>query len=366
MEPNLQPLLHDLVTTACAPTCALSGRDGQIRATGVHGVFRADLRVLASALVAVDGREPDPIGYAPEGPGSARFVGLARNLGDPGPDPTVRLDRLRRMRPDGMLEEIRIRSTAEASVAFTLTIDIACDLAPIEAVKSGGTAAPRQPQPVPDGLRWSWVDGSVTVTGDAASVEVAAARLAWAVRLAPGESATLRWRVRVADRSAMVAAPTGPVEWARPAVTADDRRLVRLLGQALDDLETLRLVPAEAASTVESGRDTFLGAGVPWFLTLFGRDSIWAARMMLPLGTELAAGTLRLLAARQGRAVDRNTGEAPGKIMHELRRHRLVLSGQNIALPATYFGTVDATPLWISLLHDAWRWGMPAEQVASL
>jgi hypothetical protein len=101
--------------------------------------------------------------------------------------------------------------------------------------------------------------------------------------------------------------------------------------------------------------DAFLAAGSPWFFTLFGRDSIWAARLLLPFGWELAAGTLRALAAFQGRTVDPRTAEAPGKIPHELRR------GGSL-----YYGSIDATPLWICLLHDAWRWGMPDEQVRVL
>jgi glycogen debranching enzyme len=86
--------------------------------------------------------------------------------------------------------------------------------------------------------------------------------------------------------------------------------------------------------------------------------------MMLPLGTEVAAGTLRALAHRQGVRPDARTGEAPGKIMHELRRAGAV--SDVTRLPAAYYGTVDATPLWISLLHDAWRWGLPEADVAAL
>ncbi|GLI00410.1 amylo-alpha-1,6-glucosidase [Phytohabitans aurantiacus] len=330
----LQPLLHDLVPTTAAPTTTLSGRDGQIRATGVQGVFHADTRVLAEARLLVDGREPEPIQYAPDGPGAARFVSLARWLGDPIPDPTVRIDRYRRVVPGGLAEEIRISSTASVPVRATVTLEIASDMAPMEAVKSGTTAAPTE------GV-------SLTVTPERR----------WEVDLPPRGSTTLRWELRVDDPGAVVSAPHGPVEWARPEVTAADHRLTRLLDQSLDDLASLRLT---------DGHGTFLGAGVPWFLTLFGRDSIWAARMLLPLGTELAAGTLRVLARRQGRTDDPNSEEAPGKIMHELRRRELHLVSRGIVLPPTYFGTVDATPLWVSLLHDAWRWGMPAAEVEAL
>jgi len=93
--------------------------------------------------------------------------------------------------------------------------------------------------------------------------------------------------------------------------------------------------------------------------------------MLLPLGTDLAAGTLRTLARRQGVRADPVSGEAPGKIMHELRNDdprldRAVHMSSGSRLPATYYGTVDATLLWISLLADAWRWGLDEATVASL
>ncbi|GFJ88934.1 glycogen debranching N-terminal domain-containing protein [Phytohabitans rumicis] len=308
-------------------------------------MFHADARALARASLLVDGREPEPIGYAPAGPGADRFVSVVRWLGDPIPDPTVRVDRLRRVVPGGMSEEIVVSSTADVPVRATVTLEVACDLAPMEVVKSGGSVPPVSPA---DALTWIAHGTTVRVTGDGTA---SGSGLLWDVDLPTRGSATLRWQVRVDDTRAAVAAPSGPIEWSRPEVTADDHRLVRLLDRSLDDLATLRLA--------EQG-DTFLAAGVPWYLTLFGRDSIWAARMLLPLGTGLAAGTLRVLARRQGRRVDAHTGEEPGKIMHELRRDEFT------SLPPAYYGTVDATPLWVSLLHDAWRWGMPADEVAAL
>ncbi|GAA4447841.1 amylo-alpha-1,6-glucosidase [Phytohabitans houttuyneae] len=348
---KLQPLLHDLVTTTVAPTTVLSGGGGQVSGTGVEGVFHADTRVLAEARLLVDGREPDAIGHTAAGPGATRFVSLVRWLGTRIADPTVRIDRTRRVRPGGVAEEIVVSSTADVPVHATVTLDLACDLAPMDVVKSGGTAARLAPV---EPLVWRADGVTVRVTGDGA---VDAERLTWSVDLPTRGSVTLRWQMAVDDPRAMVAAPSGPVEWSRPEVTADDHRLVRLLDRSLDDLASLRLA---------DGGDTYLGAGVPWFLTLFGRDSIWAARMLLPLGTELAAGTLRVLARRQGAREDDRSGEAPGKIMHELRRHDTRHQGEQIELPAAYYGTVDATPLWVSLLHDAWRWGMPAEEVAAL
>jgi glycogen debranching enzyme len=343
---KLQPLLHDLVTTTAAPTTVLSAASGQISGAGVQGLFHADARALSAARLLVGGREPEPIGHTSAGPGATRFVSVVRWLGTPIPDPTVRIDRLRTVAPGGMAEEITVTSTADVPVSANVTLHLACDLAPMDVVKSGGSTerlAPAEPL--------VWRSGGITVT------VVAPEALSWLVDLPSRGSVTLRWEVRIDDPRAIVSAPTGPVEWSRPEVTAADHRLVRLLERSLDDLASLRLA---------DGDDTYLGAGVPWFLTLFGRDSIWAARMLLPLGTDLAAGTLRVLARRQGTRDDDRSGEAPGKIMHELRRGDTRHRAGRIELPAAYYGTVDATPLWVTLLHDAWRWGMPPDEVAAL
>ncbi|MFC0508596.1 glycogen debranching N-terminal domain-containing protein [Micromonospora costi] len=364
-ERQLQPLLHELVGVVLAPTSTLGDAAGQIRPTGVQGVFHADARVLSRAELRVDDREPEGLTRGPAGPHGVRFVGLARWLGDPGPDPTVRVERLRRVSPGGLTEELRIVSTASVPVRATVTVELGCDLAPIEVVKTGGATEPLEAKTgQPGRLVWSAAGITVTVTAegatvDATGVRATAPRLSWPVDLPPRGESVLRWGLTVEDPRAVVVCPPGEPAWSRATLRADDRRLVRLLDRSLDDLRGLRLAETGAPA------DVFLGAGVPWFLTLFGRDSLWAARMMLPLGTDLAAGTLRVLARRQGTRVDPASGEAPGKILHELRRHEFA-PGDGLRLPPAYYGTVDATMLWVNLLHDAWRWGLPADQVEPL
>jgi glycogen debranching enzyme len=135
--------------------------------------------------------------------------------------------------------------------------------------------------------------------------------------------------------------------------------LDRWLETARADLESLQLALPDAPDAV------FLAAGAPWFFTLFGRDSIWAARMLLPTGLDLAAGTLKVLARLQGERTDPESGERPGGILHELRRDVNPLH-HGMVLPPRYYGTIDATPLWILLLHDAWRAGLDDGTVREL
>ncbi|HET6986520.1 MAG TPA: amylo-alpha-1,6-glucosidase, partial [Kribbella sp.] len=139
-------------------------------------------------------------------------------------------------------------------------------------------------------------------------------------------------------------------------LTCDDKRVERWISRSLEDVLALQLAV---------GNDRYLGAGPPWYLTLFGRDSLISSGMLIPVDPTLAAGTLRALAAWQGSKVDQDSAEQPGKIPHELRAE-VADHGGGLVLPAAYYGTHDATQLWIITLHKAWRWGMPANEVSEL
>ena len=117
-----------------------------------------------------------------------------------------------------------------------------------------------------------------------------------------------------------------------------------VLEQAVDDLRALLLFTEEGP--VPAG-------GIPWYGAAFGRDSLLTAYMLLPRAPDLAAGVLRYLAARQGRRMDPFRGEEPGKIMHEVRFGELSRTGVFPYHP--FYGSVDATPLFIMLLHELWR-----------
>ena len=352
--------IHPLMATIAAPACALGDRDGQIRPQGVQGLYVSDMRVLHGAVVTVDGKEPICLDGVPAGPNTTRFHGVVLRVGEPSPDPKVRVYRTRTVHADGMDEELVISSTSATPVEATVALRLGADLTSLAAARAGRTGQPLQMRA--DGtVLVTWARGGLTVTLSApgARFDTATGTASWQVRLRNGDQIMLRWLVRVSDQATAFVAPRTPADWSSPAVASPDPRLGRLLGRALDDLDAMRLADAAVPE------DVFVAAGVPWFLTLFGRDSLWTARMLLPLGTGLAETTLRTLAARQGTHVDIGSCEEPGKIMHEVRREeaRPWPKAPRQAGPAIYYGTVDATMLWISLLADAWRWGMPDETV---
>ena len=365
---DLQPLLHDLLVATMAPTQAWSAPDGQVRATGAQGFWAGDLRVLSRAELTVDGREPEVIAAGPAGPGVVEVVLLARGFAARGADPTLRLTRRRQATAGAVRETVVITYAGQDPITVPIAVVLGCDLAPMGDVKAGHrfpalVAHPADTGGVPS-LRWSQDEAStVTLTAPGAQVDLAtpaAPVLTWELEVAPGVPATVTWEVAATRPDAVVGPPSSAASWSVPGLRCDDRRLPALLARSLEDLGTLRMSAGFAPDEV------FLAAGAPWFFTLFGRDSIWAARMLLPLGTELAGGTLRTLAARQGTRTDPETAEQPGKILHEVRSHELPLGEDGRVLPPLYYGTVDATPLWVCLLHDAWRWGLPADQVEAL
>ncbi len=363
---ELQPLLHDLLVAVHAPTQVWSADDGQIRTAGAQGLYHGDTRVLAGARLTVGGDEPETVAAAPDGPGRVRAVLLARTVDGPGADPTARVEREREVTPGGLVERLTLACSTADPVRARLEVLLTPDGTTMDVVKAGMQGDAR-PEVAASGGGWAWraqaqVHAEVTASGATVSAQPdGTLLLTWELEARTGAPARAEWAVAVTEEDGVVAAPRRPEpEWARPRVTADDRRLPALLDQALDDLAMLRMSASFAPD------DVFLAAGAPWFFTLFGRDSLWAARMMLPLGTELAAGTLRTLAALQGTRTDPATAEQPGKILHEVRRAELHIPGEGVVLPPVYYGTVDATPLWVCLLHDAWRWGMPPAEVEAL
>ncbi len=362
-----QPWLHEMCICVDGNATALSSRTGDVDAHAGHGLYVDDVRVLSRFGLEVDGVAPAPVAHGASG-ATAEFLLSARNVGDRGPDPTVEVRRHRRLTPGGMVERVEVTSRAGRAVSCRLVLRLGSDGAEIADVKAGRVGRPAVPAQV-DGRSASFTlprhAATVTFAPDPVSLAAPgdAVEASFDLHVEPGATAGVEVRVgtRRTEPSVLDAEPgSAAVDWSAVRARADDPRLEHLVGTALDDLRHLLLRdPADP-------RDVFAAAGSPWYLTLFGRDSIWAARMMLPFGTELAGGTLRALARRQGTRDDVDSAEQPGKIPHELRRTAYRDPETGLALPPVYYGTVDATALWVSLLAEAWEWGLPEDEVRAL
>jgi glycogen debranching enzyme len=325
----------------------------------IDGIYSADTRVAADVRLEVAGAAPEPIAAERISARTAVFTSLARAADDGAADPRVVVARRRALGSDGFEEVISVANALGHEVEVPVTLSATVGAQSLQRIRAG---VPEKPEgDVADAGGGSCVltasDARADLGAEGAQMEVSGHRVRWSWRLAvpPRGEAHVTWRVRPHAGARAVDGVRGPQAapaWNGVRVTSSDERLSRWVAAALGDLDALRM------TAVAVPDQPFIAAGAPWFFTLFGRDSLWTARFLLPLGTGLAESTLRALAAFQGTRVDTATAEEPGKILHELRAGELVIPGEGITLPPRYYGTIDATPLWICLLHDAWRWGM--------
>ncbi|MFF0268106.1 glycogen debranching N-terminal domain-containing protein [Kribbella sp. NPDC004536] len=346
--------LHELVTALAAPWVVLSPRSGQLTGSGAAGVYARDRRILSRLSVTVDGRDPLPLHAEEQDAATHQYVAMVEGLGDTGHDATVMLYRTRTVDSAGLTERITLVNRSGVPVECRLDVALGTDLAGTAAVRSGAAEALPELAPLPDGpgrIRWESDDTRVVVT--------AVPGVSATPRVEAGAEFTLTLHV-----TADFPKPTTDFSIEPPAertpydvtLSCDDKRVERWLQRSLEDIGALQLA---------TGDDRYLGAGPPWYLTLFGRDSLISSGMLIPVDPKLAAGTLRALAAHQGTKVDADSAEQPGKIPHELRAD-VADHGGGLVLPPVYYGTHDATQLWIMTLHKAWRWGMPADDVRDL
>ncbi|MGZ4535030.1 MAG: glycogen debranching N-terminal domain-containing protein [Nocardioidaceae bacterium] len=353
-RPGLQPLLHDLASCVAAPGLLLASADGQVRRGGVSGWIVDDVRLLDRIEVALEGTDLELVRSATVGADHQDFGYVARGLGDVQLDPTVLVDRTRDLTARSLTERVTVSSVAEAAVDLVVHLDLGSDLGPLAEVRQGVTGDPVPPVASADALTWPGDGRGCTVRFDPPPERVDGGRVTWRARLARGERVTVGFTATTDEPSQFGSGRPAP--WAEDAgVDAPDVRVTRVAAQSLADLAGLLL---------RDGEDRFLAAGSPWYFTLFGRDSLWAARMLVPFGTDLALSTLRTLARRQGRADDPATEEQPGKILHEVRNTELDLGA--MTLPPVYYGTVDATPLFVCTLADAAAWGADPDRVREL
>ena len=335
-------------------TVCVTDDTGELRAEAQQGVYHRDIRVLSRLRLTVDGHQPQLLSSRREGADGAHQVFAAAT--DPHGTPTALL--LRHRRVDGSVRDRYEVRTFAAARNLVVELDLEADFAPL--VKG---ASPRPSSP------WTWDEDPPTLAAgdervgvhvdvDGPAPQVCGSRLRWQVAADPGVPWRLtlrirpRWQGRLVGPMPRTRVLSGGLHLQTPALAWSAS-----VASALADLDALRV-------HLEDLDLRYVGAGAPWFMALFGRDSLIAAWFGLIAGTDLALEVLQALARYQGRQVVPEQLEEPGKILHELRTGGLDVFGVQAGAP--YYGSVDACPLFVWLLGEAYRWGADPARVRTL
>ena len=358
------------VTCVRGDVFVVSDATGDILPGGDQGVYVRDTRFVDRLELLIDGARPSPLIGSSTSPATATFHSYVP-LPDEGPDPVLQVER-RRAVDSTLHEEVRLTNRGRRALRVEVGLRVGTDFAYIFDVRHGRSRDPAEPIEDERGVRFQREDSGdeLLLALDPRPARRDGDTLLVTCDLPPAETRRVCLDVVATDVYGTVQpgqrcdayerSPgflTERSARAGPRVRCSDHRFDRLVERSLNDLGALELADPDDPA------DVFCAAGSPWYLTLFGRDSLWTAFMAAPFDLRLAGGTLRTLARRQGTRHDPETEEQPGKILHEIRRGSLTHRGD---LPPNYYGTIDATPLFVLLAHEAWRWGLPEAQVAAL
>ena len=330
--------LSGQVTLLEGTTFCICESSGDIRPGGSQGLFVRDTRLISKLELSINGHVPEPLTPQSREPFACTF--LSRMPPSDGLADSTLLVTRRRVLNDGMDESITLRNMSSEPLGVTLRIGVQGDFADVFEVKEGRVQtgedlsidaeddAIKLNRRAGDHLRGASITGA---RGGEAELEVSASNLTWhAVVPAHGAWGTslhitpsldgrdlIEFRSEAARNSGT--SNPGPeqrlADWRRqsPLVKASDARLATVFAASTEDLGSLRIFDPEHADRA------VIAAGAPWFMTIFGRDSLITSWMILPLDPSLALGTLRTLASMQGEKSDPATEEQPGKILHEMR-----------------------------------------------
>ena len=356
-------------------TFVVSRRNGDVEAGPgePHGLFHRDTRHLSRWLLTVDGKSLDALSTDDTKSFSARFF-LVPGTGSEYTDATMSVIR-RRMVGDGFFEELTVMNHGTEPVKPQIEIDVGADFADLFQVKDATIDRP--------GKTFARVDDDMLVLGyerggyiretwirpHDGDAELSEEKIVFSPAIEPHGS----WSVWIEIVAAVDGTPAGhdrtryrPGDEPRPhaasrAVIGRHPKLSELLsiapqietdweplyliyGRSLVDLAALRFYPEDES------KGAVPAAGLPWFQTLFGRDSLITSYQSLHIVPELAANTLDLLASLQGIRRDDFRDEEPGRIPHELRFGELTAFKERPHSP--YYGTADATMLFLILLDE--------------
>ncbi|HET7744951.1 MAG TPA: glycogen debranching N-terminal domain-containing protein [Gaiellaceae bacterium] len=343
------------------------------------GLFASDTRFLSRLVVRVDGEAPLLLSSGRMEHFAAAFFTRNRSGGCL-PHDSVSISR-ERFVGSGLQERIRLRNESMERLEFELSLELAADFADIISVKNHDFALgdPEHAAPLPPPAPATLEDGGHSITiedprGDlrtrvrlSRTGRVEDDALVFDVTLDPHE----RWDLNVDVSPVVDGEPTTDSErrdeeretigdavaaWTLrvPRVRGGWESLRRAFDRSIADLAALRM-------RTGGDRRPLFAAGMPWFMTVFGRDTVITSLQTLLLGPELAVGALEALAELQAQVDDPSLDAEPGKIVHEVRGGRAAEFWFE-----RYYGTVDATPLFLVLLSETWRWTDDAALAARL
>jgi glycogen debranching enzyme len=347
------------------------------------GFFAHDTRFLSLLRLTVNGHRPFLLSSARVEYFSAVFYLRNPLAGDLRPD-TLSIAR-RRFVGEGMQDRLVVRNESMEPAAFELGMEFASDFADIMSVKSHDFEFGNpNPDPLPPPVEPEYdeehnqfvlsdgADGARTqlIFSQRGDVEPGVVR--FAIELDPRETWELQLDVvvsldgrelaprlverRFGDEILHVRDSLAAWQLRVPQIRAGWDDLEHSFTQSVSDLASLRI---RSNSRPELGK--LPAAGCPWFMTVFGRDTIITCLQTLLFGTELARGALEALAELQATDDNGAIDAEPGKIVHEVRTGKAAKKWF-----ATYYGTVDATPLYLVLLSEVWRWTADAALVRQL
>jgi glycogen debranching enzyme len=362
-----------LVTLVEGSSFCVSERSGDMSPGHPQGLFFRDTRIISRWDLELDAGPGEVLTVMSHEPYRATFVARVPPIGSQ----TEVLVERRRFIGDGMREDLVVRNIGVRPADLRLRLHVGADFADLFDVKDGR----EQPS---DGVRITTSDGAWRAETSEGPGRRGARVVADGARV-DGDCLELRahveprgtWSTSVFVHPSLDGqelASTFPVDrpweeapparrfsaWrsASPTVRTPDRELGATLRRSMEDLGALRITDPQDPGSVA------VAAGAPWFMALFGRDSLLASYMALPLDPTLALGTVQALARLQGTKEDPRTEEQPGRILHETRLGRdfpLSHGGGSV-----YYGTVDATPLFVLVLGELRRWGIDDERVDAL
>jgi glycogen debranching enzyme len=333
------------------------------------GLFYRDMRHLSRWQVRLNGNQLDALSGGAVEYDEAVFF-LVEPTGTIYRNPTVSLLRRRHV-GDGMREVLELTSHSTEPLWLELSILFAADFADIFEIKDRLQKTGRFYRRVSqDEATLGYERGdfrretiiraaNAFFTDESATFRITLRpRQTWRTEVEVGvATATAHPVVKRAHEPNM---PVGLQEWldAAPRLDTGWDDLRRIYHRSLVDLAALRFYPDSVPHS------SLPAAGLPWFMALFGRDSLITSYQALPFVPEMCRTTLRALAAQQATEVDDFRDAEPGKILHELRYGELTYFGERPQSP--YYGTADATPLFLIVLDEYERWTGDRETVQAL